>query len=93
MQNYLIKTEATVDHAFVVMSEAFLPLLTIIVNSAGFSPVLRLDNRVILPRITYVLKNGNYQKMSHRKQNLVHFIFFLLENLDKGTHLSVLVKK
>ena len=53
---YLIKTEATIYHAFVMMSEAFLSLLAIIVDSAGFSSVFRLDNWVILPWITYVLK-------------------------------------
>ena len=56
-KTYLIKAEASINHAFIVMSETFLTWVTIVILPASFTPIFGIDLIIILPWVTNVLKS------------------------------------
>ena len=57
LKTYLIKAEASINHAFVVMPETFLTWVTIVILPASFTPIFGIDLIIILPWVTNVLKS------------------------------------
>ena len=57
LKSYLVKAEASINHAFVVMPETLLSRVTIIVLPASFTPIFGIDLIIVLPWVTNVLKS------------------------------------
>ena len=56
-KTYLVKAEASINHAFIMMSETFLTWVTIVILPASFTPIFGIDLIIILPWVTNVLKS------------------------------------